>query len=132
MVPSAYRFGEAGGAFRLQPSEEHGSLYLRRGDGSGEVDGVQRPTADRDRSVSIHKFKFSSHLGERLMDALHGTESKGVVANECKGVGVRCDEPRQHPHGRPGVAAIKSGGWLTEGPGTSGDLDGRRRPRTFA
>jgi len=117
-------FGEAGDAFGLQAGEEDCGLDLGGGDGSGEVDGVERSAVDSDGRMSIYQINVCSHMAERNMDAIHRTEGEGGVADEGEGVGVGGDEAGQHAHRRAGVAAVEGRGGLAEEAGDAGDFDG--------
>ena len=124
VVAGADRFAEGCNAACLQAGEEDGGFDLGAGDGGVEVDGVERAAVDGDGGVAFDEVHLCAHLAEGLADALHGAEGEGVVADEREGVGVGSDEAGEHTHGGAGVATVEWSGWLLEGAGDSGDVDG--------
>ena len=107
VVASADRFANGGGAACLESGEEQSGFDLGAGDGRGVVDGGKGCAVDRDGRVAFGEFYARAHLRERLADAFHGAAAERGVADEGEGARLRCDQARQHAHGRAGVAAVE-------------------------
>ena len=131
VVASADRFADGGGAACLESGEEQSGFDLGAGDGRGVVDGGKGCAVDRDGRVAFGEFDARAHLRERLADAFHGAAAERGVADEGEAARLRCDQARQHAHGRAGVAAVEGMVRGGEVAGGSGDFDCVVRPRNL-
>ena len=55
----------------------------------------------------IGRVNFCAHFAQRFHDALHRPPRQRFIANHFAEERLRCNNARQHAHGRAGVAAIK-------------------------
>lgn len=129
MITRANRFAEAGCSIGLQSGEEDSCLYLCRRDRRIKVDCIQWAADNGHRcmpacgSVTACQVNLCAHLRERFADTLHGTRRKRVVADQGKGMRMRCDQSSEHTHRAARIAAIERMFRFVKGSGNAGDFN---------
>src|SRR5262249_24465151 len=115
MIPGPMRFFNRGFAHRKKPGKQDGGLRLRAGQGSDVIDGSQLSTVNlQGRQFALTRRNASPHHAQRRSDASHAPAGKRGVAMQNAGKVLPSQNSRQHAHGGPGVAAIKTFAGLAE------------------